>query len=119
VVNKYEREKEKPLSSMLMKILWEKKNLIKIFFVVFSSDSKTRILVTGGGSQNEAILQVISDIFNAPVYTQVNYFNFLVGLQTFLDIKNSCKDVLPHPAYACVFHIALLFFLGWLNQSKK
>ena len=33
---------------------------------------KTRILVTGGGSQNVAILQVISDIFNAPVYTQVN-----------------------------------------------
>ncbi|XP_003221954.1 xylulose kinase isoform X1 [Anolis carolinensis] len=29
----------------------------------------TRILATGGASDNEAILQVLSDVFNAPVYT--------------------------------------------------
>merc|ERR1712226_999036 len=30
----------------------------------------TKILVTGGGSVNMAILQIIADVFNAPVYTQ-------------------------------------------------
>ena len=30
----------------------------------------TRILVTGGASVNTAILQVVSDVFNAKVYTQ-------------------------------------------------
>merc|ERR1712080_170334 len=33
-------------------------------------DPHMRILVTGGASVNTAILQVISDIFNAKVYTQ-------------------------------------------------
>ena len=32
---------------------------------------ETRILVCGGASANDAILQVISDIFNAPVFTKV------------------------------------------------
>uniref|UniRef100_A0A672U9R3 Xylulose kinase n=1 Tax=Strigops habroptila TaxID=2489341 RepID=A0A672U9R3_STRHB len=31
--------------------------------------SKTRILATGGASHNKKILQVLSDVFNAPVYT--------------------------------------------------
>ena len=30
-----------------------------------------RILVTGGASANDKILQIISDVFNAPVYIQV------------------------------------------------
>ncbi|NXW56282.1 XYLB kinase, partial [Eurystomus gularis] len=30
---------------------------------------RTRILATGGASRNEKILQVLSDVFNAPVYT--------------------------------------------------
>ena len=30
-----------------------------------------RILVTGGASANDRILQIISDVFNAPVYIQV------------------------------------------------
>lgn len=30
----------------------------------------TKILTTGGGSENKSILQVVSDVFNAPVYTQ-------------------------------------------------
>ena len=29
-----------------------------------------RILVTGGGSVNTSILQIIADVFNTPVYTQ-------------------------------------------------
>ncbi|NXT02166.1 XYLB kinase, partial [Jacana jacana] len=31
--------------------------------------SRTRILATGGASHNKNILQVLSDVFNAPVYT--------------------------------------------------
>uniref|UniRef100_A0A8C3KHA2 Xylulose kinase n=1 Tax=Calidris pygmaea TaxID=425635 RepID=A0A8C3KHA2_9CHAR len=31
--------------------------------------SRTRILATGGASHNKKILQVLSDVFNAPVYT--------------------------------------------------
>ena len=33
-----------------------------------------RILVTGGGSVNDSILQIIADVFNTPVYTQVRHF---------------------------------------------
>ena len=32
-------------------------------------DKNSRILATGGASKNQAILQVLSDIFHAPVYT--------------------------------------------------
>lgn len=39
----------------------------------FHFGSQTNILVTGGASVNKSILQVIADVFNAPVYTQVNY----------------------------------------------
>lgn len=33
-------------------------------------DTKTRIVATGGASNNNTILQILSDVFNAPVYTQ-------------------------------------------------
>ncbi|KAG4075786.1 hypothetical protein HA402_003612 [Bradysia odoriphaga] len=36
----------------------------------FSFGEDTKILTTGGGSENKSILQVASDVFNAPVYTQ-------------------------------------------------
>lgn len=36
----------------------------------FSFGEDTRILATGGASANKSILQVISDVFNAPVYMQ-------------------------------------------------
>jgi Sugar (pentulose and hexulose) kinases len=32
----------------------------------------TRIIATGGASNNPAILQVLADVFNAPVYTFVS-----------------------------------------------
>ena len=38
---------------------------------IFADPNTTKILVTGGGSVNKAILQIIADVFNAPVYTQV------------------------------------------------
>ncbi|EEZ98930.1 xylulose kinase [Tribolium castaneum] len=34
----------------------------------FKLDKETKILATGGASNNKAILQVLSDVFNAPVY---------------------------------------------------
>ncbi|XP_063216582.1 xylulose kinase-like isoform X2 [Bacillus rossius redtenbacheri] len=34
----------------------------------FHLDSNSRIIATGGASNNKAILQVLSDVFNAPVY---------------------------------------------------
>ena len=36
----------------------------------FKIEPTTRILVTGGASVNESILQILSDVFNAPVFTQ-------------------------------------------------
>lgn len=36
----------------------------------FSFGEKTKILATGGASNNKSILQVLADVFNAPVYTQ-------------------------------------------------
>lgn len=32
----------------------------------------SRIIATGGGSNNPAMLQVLSDVFNSPVYAQVS-----------------------------------------------
>lgn len=37
----------------------------------FKIDKNTKILATGGASQNKLILQVLSDVFNAPVFIQV------------------------------------------------
>lgn len=36
----------------------------------FSFGENTRILATGGASVNKSILQVMADVFNAPVYVQ-------------------------------------------------
>ena len=41
----------------------------------FVRDPCSRILATGGASKNDAILQVISDIFNTPVYTSIETAN--------------------------------------------
>lgn len=45
----------------------------------FSFGEDTRILATGGASANKSILQVLSDVFNAPVYTQVSTEAALCG----------------------------------------
>ncbi|EDW04384.1 GH25221, partial [Drosophila grimshawi] len=37
----------------------------------FHFGSETKILATGGASVNQSILQIIADVFNAPVYKQV------------------------------------------------
>lgn len=45
----------------------------------FSFVEDTRILATGGASANKSILQVVSDVFNAPVYIQKNTEAALLG----------------------------------------
>lgn len=45
----------------------------------FSFGEDTRILATGGASANKSILQVISDVFNAPVYIQKTTEAALLG----------------------------------------
>lgn len=47
----------------------------------FHFGKDTKIIATGGASVNKSILQVIADVFNAPVYIQViseiDFFLFL------------------------------------------
>lgn len=45
----------------------------------FSFGEDTRIIATGGASANKSILQVISDVFNAPVYMQKKHEAALLG----------------------------------------
>lgn len=45
----------------------------------FSFGEDTRILATGGASANKAILQVMADVFNAPVYIQNSTEAALLG----------------------------------------
>uniref|UniRef100_A0A182NVF7 Xylulose kinase n=1 Tax=Anopheles dirus TaxID=7168 RepID=A0A182NVF7_9DIPT len=45
----------------------------------FSFGENTKILATGGASANRSILQVVSDVFNAPVYTQKTTEAALIG----------------------------------------
>lgn len=70
--------------------LWRTCNPISNFvwhftnFLLAILGPHTRILVTGGGSVNNSILQIMADVFNAPVYTQVSeYWPF------FLDDKDN------------------------------
>lgn len=42
------------------------------------ADENTKIIATGGASENKYILQVLSDVFNAPVYVQVENFFFII-----------------------------------------
>ncbi|KAG8240102.1 hypothetical protein J437_LFUL019686, partial [Ladona fulva] len=42
-------------------------------------DSQTRVLATGGASSNKAILQVLADVFNAPVYVQESANSAVLG----------------------------------------
>lgn len=41
--------------------------------IPFLLGEDTRILATGGASNNLAILQVLADVFNSPVYTLVSF----------------------------------------------
>ena len=45
--------------------------MLYVFTWFLDVGKSRRILVTGGASANDRILQIISDVFNAPVYIQV------------------------------------------------
>ncbi|XP_028130191.1 xylulose kinase isoform X1 [Diabrotica virgifera virgifera] len=72
-------------------------------------DKNTKILATGGASNNKAILQVLSDVFNVPVYVQQAANSAMLGAAyqakhgLFFGQK-SYRDVmspLPEPELAC------------------
>lgn len=79
----------------------------------FSFGEDTRIIATGGASANKSILQVVSDVFNAPVYIQktteaaslgaayrAKYAFFLSSLPTeqteFVSYFDFVSKLLPH-----------------------
>lgn len=49
----------------------------------FLFGSEAKILATGGASVNKSILQVIADVFNAPVYQRVSYQFHLYEVVTY------------------------------------
>lgn len=53
---------------------------IEYFFFFFFACEGTgaRVLATGGASGNKSLLQVLSDVFNAPVYTMVCFYTCLL-----------------------------------------
>lgn len=63
----------------------------------FTFGENTRILATGGASANKAILQVMADVFNAPVYIQKTTEAALLGAayraQYGLYLNNSENEV--------------------------
>ncbi|GLV44319.1 uncharacterized protein CBL_12385 [Carabus blaptoides fortunei] len=70
----------------------------------------TKILATGGASVNKSILQVIADVFNAPVYTQDEANSAVMGAAYQAKFGLRCKDQsyasmiahLPAPKTTCV-----------------
>lgn len=64
----------------------------------FSFGENTRILATGGASVNKSILQVMADVFNAPVYIQKTSEAALFGgaFRAAFAIHHS-KDTAMHP----------------------
>lgn len=44
------------------------------FFILFNQGPNSRIIATGGASTNKTVLQVLSDVFNSPVYTLVRIY---------------------------------------------
>ncbi|CAG9818027.1 unnamed protein product [Phaedon cochleariae] len=77
----------------------------------FKIDKNTKILATGGASKNKAILQVLADVFNAPVYVQEAANSAMFGsayqakhglmykdTKTYIEITST----LPDPELICV-----------------
>lgn len=66
---------------------------------------KTKILATGGASVNKSILQVIADVFNAPVYTQVRTIYYLssVVLSYIISVQEEANSAVMGAAYQAKF----------------
>lgn len=72
-------------------------------------DENTKILATGGASENKSILQVLSDVFNAPVYVLDDKDSAMLGgayLAKYATIKenisyNCMTSCLPPPKLLC------------------
>lgn len=66
-----------------MNIFWRD---IQIKLILNYVGPNTRIIATGGASANKAILQVLSDVFNSPVYVSVKKIILFI-FYTFLELK--------------------------------
>lgn len=82
----------------------------------FNFGENTNILATGGSSSNHSILQVMSDVFNAPVYVQKTTEAACIGgayrAKYSLYKDNALKTKQPVESY----HDYIKRFCGKLNQ---
>ncbi|XP_008557575.1 xylulose kinase [Microplitis demolitor] len=75
----------------------------------FTVASNSRIIATGGASANKAMLQVLSDVFNAPVYTAEIANSAVLGAAYLAKYalhkdKNNFKEItkyIPEPKLVC------------------
>lgn len=68
----------------------------------FNFNADTKLVATGGASINRSILQVIADVFNAPVYVQVCSSHADLIVSYFI-----CINVL------WVYNIFYMIYLEW------
>ncbi|PNF32174.1 hypothetical protein B7P43_G00701 [Cryptotermes secundus] len=59
-----------------------------------SLGENTRIFATGGASNNSAILQVLADVFNSPVYTLVSFQKEVIHILTCITYFLDFHDVM-------------------------
>ncbi|KAJ8970915.1 hypothetical protein NQ314_000965 [Rhamnusium bicolor] len=75
----------------------------------FKIGKDTKILATGGASENKALLQVLADVFNSPVYVQEAAnsamlgaaYNAKLGLLSKTTSHSEVTSCLPEPELAC------------------
>ncbi|KAH8419126.1 hypothetical protein KR222_006225 [Zaprionus bogoriensis] len=83
---------------------------------LFGSESK--ILATGGASVNKSILQVIADVFNAPVYQQVSLN--VISYHIILNIESSSSLRLQTEAEAALLGAAYrAAYAVYLDKNDK
>lgn len=85
----------------------------------FHFGNQTKILATGGASVNQSILQVIADVFNAPVYKQVSGTTS-VYRQTFLSVFLICVALLQNESEAALLGAAYrAAYAFYLNKNEQ
>ena len=62
----------------------------------FKIEANTRIVVTGGASVNDSILQILADVFNAPVFTQVKFLLIFLYFLYFSKCFRRKRKILLH-----------------------
>lgn len=57
----------------------------------YTIDVNTRVLATGGASTNQSILQVMADVFGAPVYVQDKPNSAALGAAVMAKYGKMCR----------------------------